>query len=128
MLRLTVQTASPLGLPRPRDGKHGPPGPPGGTVEFILLPEVLGEIGPRWLVAEDQEVLMSHALSAVSFRDPAGFVYAQHGDLRRQVNLVYREHYDRLMDRALRRAGGSRLLIPHEELSCRPGNRAWPTR
>ena len=41
--------------------------------------------------------MMTHSLSAVSFRDPAGFVYCQRGDLRRQVNQVYREHYDRLI-------------------------------
>ena len=60
---------------------------------------------------------MSHALSAVSFRDPAGFVYRQHGDLRRQVNLVYREHYDQLMASGLyEELARDRLLIPHEEL------------
>ena len=40
---------------------------------------------------------MGHTLSAVSFRDPAGFVYHAGEDLRRQVNQVYREHYDQLM-------------------------------
>ncbi|MFI5460942.1 MAG: SAM-dependent methyltransferase [Isosphaerales bacterium] len=61
--------------------------------------------------------MKTHSLSAVSFRDPAGFVYCQQNDLRRQVNLVYREHYDRL------RASGlydelveAGLLIKHEEL------------
>jgi hypothetical protein len=61
--------------------------------------------------------MMSHALSAVSFRDPAGFVYCQQGDLRRQVNLVYREDYDRLMASGLyEELARDRLLIPHEEL------------
>jgi hypothetical protein len=61
--------------------------------------------------------MMSHALSAVSFRDPAGFVYRQQGDLRRQVNLVYREHYDQLMASGLyEELARDRLLIPHEEL------------
>ena len=68
---------------------------------------------------------MGHALSTVSFRDPAGFVYRQHGDLRRQVNLVYREHYDRLMSSGLyEELTGAHLLIPHEELeaaACDPG-------
>jgi hypothetical protein len=61
--------------------------------------------------------MMSHALSEVSFRDPAGFVYSQQGDLRRQVNLVYREQYDRLMAGGLyEELIGEGLLIPHEEL------------
>jgi hypothetical protein len=61
---------------------------------------------------------MSRALAEVSFRDPAGFVYTQHGDLRRQVNLVYREHYDRLMDSGLYdELVDAQLLIPHEELA-----------
>ena len=77
---------------------------------------------PRWLVAEDPEIMMSHALSAVSFRDPAGFVYRQQGDLRRQVNLVYREHYDQLMASGLYEdLARDRLLIPHEELE----DEAW---
>ena len=60
----------------------------------------------------------THSLSAVSFRDPAGFVYSHHGELLRQVNQVYREHYDRLISSGLYdelvQAG---LLIRHEELS-----------
>ncbi len=61
--------------------------------------------------------MMSHALSVVSFRDPAGFVYSEQGDLRRQVNLVYREHYDRLMASGLyEELTRDRLLVAHEEL------------
>src|ERR1017187_4316072 len=60
-----------------------------------------------------------HSLSAVSFRDPAGFVYSDHGELRRQVNQVYREHYDQLLSSGLYHdlveAG---LLIRHQELPC----------
>ncbi len=60
---------------------------------------------------------MSHALSAGSFRDPAGFVYCQQGDLRRQVNQVYRAHYDQLMASGLyEELARDRLLVPHEEL------------
>jgi hypothetical protein len=62
---------------------------------------------------------MSRALAEVSFRDPAGFVYTQQGDLRRQVNLVYREHYDRLMGSGLYdELVDANLLIPHEELDA----------
>jgi hypothetical protein len=62
--------------------------------------------------------MKTHSLSAVSFRDPAGFVYTHHGEVLRQVNQVYREHYDRLISSGLydelAQAG---LLIRHEELS-----------
>ncbi len=58
------------------------------------------------------------SLSTVSFRDPAGFVYSHQGELRRQVNQVYREHYDRLLSSGLYdelvQCG---LLVAHEELS-----------
>lgn len=61
---------------------------------------------------------MTRALAEVSFRDPAGFVYTHDGDLRRQVNLAYREHYDRLMESGLyEELVEARLLIPHEELA-----------
>jgi len=65
--------------------------------------------------------MTTHTLSAVSFRDPAGFVYCQQGDLRRQVNQVYREHYDRLMAGGLyEELVGAGLLVRHEELEA-PG-------
>ena len=68
-------------------------------------------------------------LADVSFRDPAGFVYTSQGDLRRQVNLVYREHYDRLMTSGLYDdLVADRLLIPHEELTTEARDRPWRTR
>lgn len=36
-----------------------------------------------------------------SYRDPAGFIFHADGQLRRQVNLVYAPHYDRLMQSGL---------------------------
>ena len=63
--------------------------------------------------------MMSHSLSAVSFRDPAGFVYREQGDLRRQVNQVYREHYDELMASGLyQELVDERLLVKHEEIDA----------
>ncbi len=63
--------------------------------------------------------MKAHSLSSVSFRDPAGFVYSHHGEFRRQVNHVYREHYDRLISSGLYdelvEAG---LMVRHEELAC----------
>jgi hypothetical protein len=36
-----------------------------------------------------------------SFRDPSGFLFTRSGSLYRQVNQVYREHYERLMESGL---------------------------
>ncbi|MBI4296308.1 MAG: SAM-dependent methyltransferase [Chloroflexi bacterium] len=52
-----------------------------------------------------------------SFRDPAGFLFWQDGLLFRQVNVSYKEHYDRLMESGLyENLTAARLLIPHEEV------------
>lgn len=54
-----------------------------------------------------------------SFRDPSGFVYVDKnsGQLRRQVNRCYQEHYDLLMSSGLYDALISeRQLIAHQEL------------
>jgi len=51
-----------------------------------------------------------------SFRDPSGFLFYRHGYLYRQVNSIYREDYNHLMNSGLYRAlVDSALLIPHEE-------------
>ena len=53
-----------------------------------------------------------------SFRDPSGFLFVEDGSLYRQVNQVYRENYDHLMDSGLYDTVVSKgLLIPHEEAS-----------
>jgi hypothetical protein len=65
--------------------------------------------------------MIGDSLSAVSFRDPAGFVYCQEGELRRQVNQVYREHYDALLASGLYRdLVDDRLLTQHEQLDAEP--------
>lgn len=57
-----------------------------------------------------------------SFRDPSGFVFRRDGQVLRQVNPVYREHFDRLMDSGLYAAlAKDRLLLPHEELPAPAG-------
>lgn len=56
-----------------------------------------------------------------SYRDPAGFVFEQDGDIFRQVNTCYKAHYDKLMTSGLYdRLVQEGLLIPHEELSGDP--------
>ena len=55
---------------------------------------------------------------ASSFRDPSGFVFARGGSVYRQVSRAYQDNYDHLMRSGLYEAlVGSRLLIPHDEVS-----------
>lgn len=52
-----------------------------------------------------------------SFRDPAGHVFLHQGSVHRQVNPIYREHYDRLMGSGLySRLTELGLLVEHQEL------------
>ncbi len=65
--------------------------------------------------------MIAHSLASVSFRDPAGFVYEGPDGLRRQVNQVYREHYDRLVASGLYdELVSKRLLIEHVEVDEEP--------
>lgn len=59
-----------------------------------------------------------------SFRDPSGFVFRRDGEVLRQVNPAYREHFERLIGSGLYAAlVKDRLLLPHEELPAPAG--AW---
>ncbi|MCS6803558.1 MAG: class I SAM-dependent methyltransferase [Acidobacteriota bacterium] len=52
-----------------------------------------------------------------SFRDPSGFVFWRDGVLYRQISLLGRDSYDRLMSSGLYdRLVAEALLIPHEEV------------
>ena len=52
-----------------------------------------------------------------SFRDPSGFIFKHDGELYRQVNLSYRDHYQMLIDSGLYAALVERgMLTPHEEV------------
>jgi len=56
---------------------------------------------------------------AGSFRDPSGFLFWHEGQLYRQVNQLYREHYDLLIASGLyQKLSAAELLISHEE--CQP--------
>ena len=60
-----------------------------------------------------------------SFRDPSGFLFWRNGELYRQVNEIYREHYDLLISSGLcRELQEEGLLIAHEE--CGPGMARTP--
>ncbi|NIM19420.1 MAG: SAM-dependent methyltransferase [Candidatus Latescibacteria bacterium] len=52
-----------------------------------------------------------------SFRDPSGFLFQRDGSLLRQVNYLYKEHYDQLKSSGLyNELVSSGLLIPHNEV------------
>lgn len=54
---------------------------------------------------------------AGSFRDPSGFIFTANGCLCRQVNALYKEHYDHLMGSGLYDAFVENdFLIPHSEI------------
>jgi hypothetical protein len=60
-------------------------------------------------------------ISAASFRDPSGFVFFHRGEVFRQVNVAYRDNYDRLMGSGLYKAlVRDRLLVPHREVDVPP--------
>jgi len=53
-----------------------------------------------------------------SFRDPSGFLFFQDGSLYRQVNIIYKENYDHLVDSGLYQTlVDSGLLVSHDEVS-----------
>ena len=53
-----------------------------------------------------------------SFRDPSGFVFWHNGVLYRQINMAYKDNYDRLISSGLyQRLVDAGLLIPHTEAS-----------
>ena len=58
---------------------------------------------------------------AGSFRDPNGFVFRRQGKLYRQINRLYREEYDLLIQSGLyQKLSAERLLIGHEEAEAEP--------
>jgi hypothetical protein len=52
-----------------------------------------------------------------SFRDPSGFIFIRDGSVWRQVNRIYKENYDHLMDSGLYSSlvGSGSLIAHHEE-------------
>ncbi len=64
-------------------------------------------------------MLAANGVVPSSFRDPSGFCFLQDGSLYRQVNLIYKENYDHLIDSGLyRNLVGSGLLVAHEEVAA----------
>ena len=53
-----------------------------------------------------------------SFRDPSGFIFEKEGTIYRQVNILFREHYDYLMNSGCyHHLIENGLLIPHEQIN-----------
>jgi len=51
-----------------------------------------------------------------SFRDPSGFVFKEKGIVYRQINEIYKEHYQRLMESGLYKSlVDMNLLVAHDE-------------
>jgi hypothetical protein len=56
-----------------------------------------------------------------SFRDPSGYVFTSGGVLYRQVNRIYQDNYDRLIESGLYQTlVNAGLLISHQEVDVRP--------
>ncbi|KTD41785.1 class I SAM-dependent methyltransferase [Legionella parisiensis] len=56
-----------------------------------------------------------------SFRDPSGFIFTHQGNIHRQVNLIYRPHYDHLMNSGLyKKLTDKNWLVPHTEMEPDP--------
>lgn len=56
-----------------------------------------------------------------SFRDPSGFIFQEDYIIYRQINLAYKENYDKLVSTGLyKKLVKSNLLIPHKEAEITP--------
>lgn len=60
---------------------------------------------------------MINGIISGSFRDPSGFLFFRDGSIYRQVNTIYKENYDQLINTGFYETlVNSGLLIPHEEV------------
>ena len=67
--------------------------------------------------------MKNDSVLAASFRDPGGFLFTHEGILYRQVNRVYREHYDFLLESGLYdKLTEENLLVPHEDAGDVPAS------
>ena len=92
-----------------------------GLLECAVLRQVHLVRAQVRLVRRSGKGMTRHPLSAVSFRDPGGFVYEDEGCILRQVNFLARDDYDQLMRSGLyRELTERRLLIAHDEVDALP--------
>lgn len=62
--------------------------------------------------------MISNTKLQSSFRDPSGFLFYRNNLIYRQVNRIYKENYDHLIDSGLYKTlVDAELLIPHEEVN-----------
>jgi len=56
-----------------------------------------------------------------SFRDPSGFLFLREGNLYRQINRAYKDHYDQFIQTGLYdKLSSNQLLITHQEVDISP--------
>lgn len=61
--------------------------------------------------------MMPDQVNPASFRDPSGFVFTRDGRIYRQVNKVYKDDYDHLMESGLYDSlVAANLVVPHKEV------------
>jgi len=61
--------------------------------------------------------MMTNRKLPSSFRDPSGFLFFRDGFIYRQVNIIYKEDYDHLINSGLYETlVDAELLIPHDEI------------
>lgn len=69
------------------------------------------------MLQEISDRLQKGRIDRASFRDPSGFVFYQNAEVFRQVNHVYKEHYDHYIASGLReRLEKESLVIPFREI------------
>jgi hypothetical protein len=57
--------------------------------------------------------MRSYNISSSSFRDPSGFIFEYQGELFRQINYIYKEHYEELIKSGLYNELVSKNLLVH---------------
>jgi len=61
--------------------------------------------------------MMNSVTIPSSFRDPSGVLFVRDGSIFRQVNTIYKDNYDHLMNSGIYETlVADKLLIPHEEV------------
>ncbi|GAI82895.1 unnamed protein product, partial [marine sediment metagenome] len=92
----------------------------GKSLSYSLLRFIGGKLRPLLLIIFQKEKKMGKRVTngeiPSSFRDPSGFLFLRDGLIHRQVNTVYKENYDHLINSGLYKTlVDAELLIPHDE-------------
>ncbi len=63
--------------------------------------------------------IMNNKKLTSSFRDPSGFMFYYQGSLYRQINAIYKKHYDYLINSGLfKTLVKNKLIIAHQEITA----------